>query len=105
MRKSFSGIDNFRDRVEAVSGGKDNLLWPYGFDEKHASSPSVVEAWKLLSKVERLLISRFNPSRVSRDMALRTLNKDLNLDQIILVHLSGLSRSTVSRILAKCDIQ
>lgn len=100
MRKSSLGIENFRDRIEALSEGKYSLLWPYGFDEKHAS-PSAVEAWKLFSKVERLLISRFNPSRVSRDMALRTLNEDLKLDQIILAHLPGLSKSTVSRILAK----
>lgn len=99
MKKSSSGIDDFRDRIEALVEGK-QTLWPYGFDEKQAPS-NAIEVWKLLSKVERLLISRFNPSRVSRDETLRSLNEDLKLDQKILVRLSGLSRSTISRILAK----
>lgn len=99
MKRKSSGIENFRARIEMLSEGKQNL-WSYGFDEKQAPS-NAIEAWKLLSEVERLLISRFNPSRVSRDLTLKTLNEDLKLDQIILVHLSGLSRSTVSRVLAK----
>jgi len=88
---------SIRDRILAIVESGEPL-WDYGLDIDRASQEAL-SAWRLLNRSERLIVSKLNPAKDLRDEMIRTLSREFGFRQVVLVQLSGLSRSHISRIL------
>jgi len=81
-----------------TSGG--DLPWPFGVRIDRELSPRGLVVFGSMGVVEKLSVSKFNPYKTERDQALLRWNL-AGISQSVLSELSGLSRSTISRIILK----
>ena len=71
--------------------------WPLGFDPARISL-NASRARKALSIKDLLIVSRYNPFKGQRDLKILELHEK-GLPQSIIVELSGLGDSSISRII------
>ena len=90
-------IDIIKRLRQQLKEGQGAIPWPFGFDtEKDSSADSAIR--RLFKPEELLVISKHNPFLKDRNREIRRIAAT-GLPYLAITRLSGLSRSTVIRII------